>query len=402
MSHNSNREPRVAVVLLAAGNGVRLGLGEPKAFIEISGRTILSHALEPIFNMREPVQIIVTVPPSYIPLAKEIARSTPGGSQSEVIAILGGHSRQASVHAALAQLSSSVEIVLIHDAARPLTPTRVFESVAAEVRSTGFGVIPGLPVTDTIKKTDEYGLILETVERSSLTSVQTPQGFPREHIEHAHSLTAHDFTDDAALVQEAGYKVAVLAGDEHAFKITTGGELRRAEQLVTNSQTLGLRVGTGMDVHQIDPDHPLWLAGLFWPDQAGLAGHSDGDVVCHAICDAMLAAAGLGDLGAMFGVDDPRLENAPGELFLRETLLLIHGEGFELGNVTVQLIGNHPKLGTRRKEAELLLSGILGSTVSITATTSDSLGFTGRGEGVAAIATALLHTKTPSDIRHTS
>jgi 2-C-methyl-D-erythritol 4-phosphate cytidylyltransferase/2-C-methyl-D-erythritol 2,4-cyclodiphosphate synthase len=397
---SSTSKPRTAVIVLGAGNGTRLGRGEPKAFVHLAGRPTLARALEAVLGMRDEPQVIVTVPPSFIPIAKQLARSIMGTTDRDVTVVLGGASRQESVAAALAYLADSVEVVLVHDAARPLTPSVVFDSVAAEVFSSGAGVVPGLPVADTIKRTDEYGQVIETVDRSVLMAVQTPQGFPRDHLVAAHRTATIEYTDDSALVASAGYPVSVIAGDELAFKITTAWELRRAEQLFTGSVATGIRVGTGTDVHAYDDEKPLWLAGLFWPNEPGLHGHSDGDVVAHAICDAMLSAARLGDLGSVFGTSDQRFANAHADVFLRETLKLIRSVGFEVGNVSVQLIGNRPLVSTRRLEAESLLSDLLGATVSISATTSDALGFTGRGEGMAAIATALVHSRTVTEAEH--
>jgi 2-C-methyl-D-erythritol 4-phosphate cytidylyltransferase/2-C-methyl-D-erythritol 2,4-cyclodiphosphate synthase len=152
------------------------------------------------------------------------------------------------------------------------------------------------------------------------------------------------------------------------------------------------RTGVGIDVHAYDAAEPLWLGGLYWPDEVGLSGHSDGDAMCHAICDALLSAAGLGDIGGRFGTDDPRFAGAHGDVFIAETVALVRGAGYVIGNVSVQLVAKHPRLGERRTELESTLTALVGAPVSVSATTSDGLGFTGRGEGVAVIATALVHT----------
>lgn len=390
---STSERPRVAVILLGAGNGTRLGRAEPKAFVHLAGRPTLARALTSVLGMREAPQVIIMVPPSFAPIAKELARSVAGDAADSVTVAVGGATRQDSVAAALSYLDEGIQIVLVHDAARPLTPSVVFDSVAAEVERTNAGVIPGLPVADTIKLVHDSGSVLDTVDRSVLMAVQTPQGFPRDMLVTAHAAADQEFTDDSALVAAAGFPVSVIAGDPLAFKITTAWELRRAEQLFAGSAAAGIRVGTGTDAHAFDAERPLWLAGLYWPDEPGLHGHSDGDVVSHAICDAMLSAARLGDLGSTFGTSDSRLANAHGDVFLRETLGLVREIGFEVGNVSVQLVGNHPMFAPRRLEAEGRLSDILGATVSITATTTDALGFTGRGEGLAAIATVLLHAR---------
>lgn len=390
--------PRVAVIVVAAGSGTRLGEPLPKAFVDLDGRTILSRSLDAIFGLPEPAQVVVVVPSSHLQHAHDIVAQSAGPAMDACTVVVGGDSRQASVAAGLAVLVPSIEIVLVHDAARALAPRSLFQRVVSEVGSAGRGAVPGLAVSDTIKRVDASATVLETVDRSQLSAVQTPQAFPRAELVAAYSAADREFTDDAALIQHAGGSVAIVEGDPLAFKITTPWDLRRAQQLLTEASPTGrpsasapsFRTGVGIDAHAVDEGQPLWLAGLFWPDEAGLAGHSDGDAVAHALCDALLSAAGLGDIGGIFGVDDPRLEGAHADVFLLETLRLLADAGFAPSNASVQLVGNRPRFSPRKAEAEQRLATMLGCPVSVSATTTDSLGFTGRGEGIAAIATALV------------
>jgi 2-C-methyl-D-erythritol 4-phosphate cytidylyltransferase/2-C-methyl-D-erythritol 2,4-cyclodiphosphate synthase len=378
----------VGVIVVAAGSGSRLGAELPKAFVPLGGVSILQRALEPVLGMSEPAQIVVVVPEEQLALAQDQVRETCGAAVEYASVVVGGPNRQSSVTAGLDALWPDVGVVLVHDAARPFTPTALFEAVVARVRSSGQGVIPGLPVADTLKRMDD-DVALETVDRSVLSAIQTPQGFPRIELTESYATAAQDYTDDAAVFAAAGHTVRVIQGDSLAFKITTPWDLRRAQSLVADRST-SLRSGIGIDIHAFDESVPLWLGGLHWPDEPGLAGHSDGDALSHAICDALLSAAGLGDLGSRFGTTDPRFADARGEVFLRATIELVAGAGFGIQNVAVQVIGNRPRLATRRGELEKHLSDVVGAPVSVAATTSDGLGFTGNGEGLAAIATALL------------
>ena len=378
-----------AVVVVAAGSGSRLGQQDPKAFVSLGGRPILARALDSVFGMNRPAQGVVVAPADRLEDAERIARATAGAASALLSVVAGGATRQQSVAAGLAAIADMVTTVLVHDSARALAPAALLDAVAAAVEETGCGVAPGLAVTDTIKQTDDSGLVQRTVDRTRLVAVQTPQGFPREQLVAAYAQATEEFTDDAALFAAAGFPVTAIAGDPLAFKITTAWDLRRAEAIVGGSS--GIRTGVGIDVHAYDDSAPMWLGGLYWPDQPGLAGHSDGDAVCHAICDALLSAAGLGDLGGRFGTAEKRFENAHGDVFITETVRLVTGSGFSIGNVAVQIVANHPVLSSRRVEVETHLSLLVGAPVNVAATTSDGLGFTGNGEGVAVVATALIH-----------
>jgi 2-C-methyl-D-erythritol 4-phosphate cytidylyltransferase/2-C-methyl-D-erythritol 2,4-cyclodiphosphate synthase len=276
---------------------------------------------------------------------------------------------------------------LVHDAARAFASTKLFKRVADAVRETRAAVIPALEIADTIKRVSGEE-VLETVDRSSLRSAQTPQGFVVRDLKAAYSNATADFTDDAALIQSQGKKVSFVAGEVEAAKITTPEDLVGVLSRLSNAG----RTGIGVDVHRfsVDPEKKLFLGTVEWPGVPGLDGHSDGDAVSHSLVDALLSAAGLGDIGSNFGVDRPEFAGANGSIFLTETVRLVRAAGFEIANGSVQLIGNRPKVSTKRAETEAALTALVGAPITFGATTTDGLGFLGNDEGVAAVASVLI------------
>jgi len=380
----------LALVVVAAGQGQRLGAGKPKAFVDLVGRPLLTHAIESIIALPDLAQLIIAVPESHLVEAAEISAELVGDLPIALDVVLGGETRQSSIANALAELLPESEVVLVHDAARALAPSSLFSQVAASVRATKTSSLPVMRVVDTIKRIDGV-TVLETVDREVLRSAQTPQGFLAADLVAAYAEVDGEYTDDAALMQAAGHSILAVDGDERAFKITTAADLASAE-LRFSGKPSQFRTGIGTDVHRFteDADKPLYLGTIVWPGERGLDGHSDGDAVSHAIVDALLSAAGLGDIGSNFGVDRPEFSGANGKVFLEGALELIAEAGFKVENVAVQIIGNRPKVAPNRAAVEAALELILGAPVSLGATTTDGLGFLGNTQGVAAVATALL------------
>lgn len=387
--------PDTAIIVVAAGSGTRLGAGTPKALVGIDERSILRHALDGVFAAT-PMQVIVVAPAGFEGEAESELLAAAGDRADLGRVITGGSTRQLSVAAGLGALWADVTTVLVHDAARALTPPAQIDAVARSVTAVA-GVIPVLAVVDTLKRVDSTSII-EAVDRADLAAAQTPQGFPRLPLEAAYATALSagaEYTDDAALYAAAGHAVHHIAGSERAFKITTPADLERARQLLgavpAASAPIVPVVGIGTDVHAFGGDGDLWLAGLEWPGEPALSGHSDGDAVAHAIVDALLGAAGLGDIGQHFGTSHPEFAGAHADVFLARTLELVNEAGWTIGNVSVQFQGNRPRFSARRGEAEAALSRALrGARVTVSATTTDGLGFSGRGEGISVMAIAVL------------
>lgn len=381
----TNRD--IAVVVVAAGRGERLGAGKPKAFVDLVGKPLLSHAIESISALPDLAQLIIAVPESHLTEATEAAHELLTDADVQLDIVVGGETRQGSIANALAVLSSHANVVLVHDAARAMTPTSVFSRVADSVRQTGLSTVPVMKIADTIKRIDGE-LVRETIDRNVLRAAQTPQGFVAGDLVAAYGEASQEFTDDAALMQAAGHEVRAVEGHDQAFKVTTPEDLAAAEMRFGGHY----RSGIGTDVHRFTDDSakPLYLGTVVWPGERGLDGHSDGDAVSHAIVDAMLSAAGLGDIGSNFGVDRPEFAGANGKVFIEGALDLLREAGYAVQNIAVQIIGNRPKVAPHRAAVEQALTAIIGAPVTLSATTTDGLGFLGNTEGVAAVATALI------------
>ena len=375
--------PKVALLIPAAGSGERFGAPIPKALVQLNGRTLIEHALLNLGPVA--TQIIVAAPAGYEDKFREILGEA-------VIVVTGGSTRTKSVKIALESISSEIEYVLVHDAARPLASAELGQRVVEALAAGDVAVIPALSVTDTIKEVDASNYVVSTPNRERLRAVQTPQGFARETLVKAHMQNI-EATDDGALVEAMRGKVKLIEGEGRALKITNPEDLATALKYLIPNRTSDIRAGVGVDAHAFsqDPKRQLWLAGLLWENEIGVDGHSDGDVAAHAICDALFAAASAGDLGSNFGTSKPEYAGASGERLLKETFNVIQAAGFEIQNVAVQIVGNRPKIGPRRIDAITKISQALGGAqVSVSATTTDGLGLTGEGKGIGAIATALI------------
>ena len=380
---------RSAAIIAAAGSGERLGADRPKAFVQLAGRTLLEHAYLSLSSVVD--EIVIAAPAGWEAEVRKIV-----GESAKVV--LGGATRSASISSALEAISPDVNLVLVHDAARALASSDLARRVLGSLASGEVAVIPVLPVSDTIKSITREGYVSLTPDRTFLRAVQTPQGFTRSILMRAHARGG-EATDDAALVEALGERVKVIDGEARAMKITTAQDLTTANHFIHGAKEKEFRTGIGSDAHAFsqDPNRALYLACLLWPGEIGVDGHSDGDVAAHAICDALFVAAQIGDLGSNFGVDDPKYSGASGATLLIEALRRIRSAGFEIENVSVQVIGNRPKIGPRRREASEAISGALGGApVAISATTTDGLGMTGEGKGIAALATALISRSAPA------
>jgi 2-C-methyl-D-erythritol 4-phosphate cytidylyltransferase/2-C-methyl-D-erythritol 2,4-cyclodiphosphate synthase len=378
----------LSVVVVAAGSGERLGAKKPKAFVELAGVTLLERSVSELLRLAESLDVVVVVPEPWVGAAEDLL-ATQVQAPHRLSVVVGGASRTESVRSGLAALSPQSTEVLVHDAARPMTPLEVFQRVVDALRHGAVGVVPTLPVVDTIVAKDPQTSVTgAALDRSSLAAVQTPQGFSTKVLLDAYAQFTGEATDDAEVVRLAGHDVVSVPGHPDSVKVTYPHDLDTLARTITAGEEI--RVGFGVDVHAFEPGRPLVIAGRAFASDRGLAGHSDGDVVLHAIADALLAAGGLGDLGTHFGSDRAEYAGASSTVFVSRSVELLLEAGFTPRSVSVQYVGTIPRLAEHREALAHDLSALVGAPVNLSATTTDGLGLTGRGEGAAALATALV------------
>jgi 2-C-methyl-D-erythritol 4-phosphate cytidylyltransferase/2-C-methyl-D-erythritol 2,4-cyclodiphosphate synthase len=383
---------KVAAVIVAAGRGTRAGAaGVPKQFRPVAGETMLRRTLG-LFAGAAGCELVQTVIHAD---DNDLYRAAAAGFNL-LPPVTGGATRQASVHAGLEALAPHApDTVLIHDAARPFASAALIARAIAAAQDTG-AAIPGLPVTDTIKSVDRHGLVGETLERGSLRAVQTPQAFAFTPLLEGHRRALRekreDFTDDAALTEWTGMQVAVFPGESGNIKITNPEDFMRAEAMHIG-QLGDVRTGTGIDVHAFGPGDHVMIGGIRIPHPQALTGHSDADVGLHALTDALLGALADGDIGAHFPPSDPQWRGASSDRFFKFAVERVAARGGMIAHLDLTIVCETPKIGPHRDAMRGNIAGLAGidaGRVAVKATTSERLGFTGRGEGIAAYATATI------------
>lgn len=372
--------PAVAAVIVAAGAGLRAGQPLPKQFALWRGKPVVRHSAE-AFAAAGIGPIVVAIPEGAEAIASQALAGVP-----QVKLVTGGATRRQSVRLALEALAAGEPAqVLIHDAARPILPLELIDRLLAALQETP-GAIPVLPVVDSLAQTDGP-LMGPPARREDLRRVQTPQAFRYPDILAAHRSWSgtEEAGDDAQVARAAGLSVALVEGDERLHKLTFASDFAQAAPAI--------RVGTGYDVHRLVPGEELWLCGVKIDHDRGLSGHSDADVAIHALVDALLGAIGAGDIGSHFPPSDPQWKGASSDRFLTHAVGLTADAGYRIGNVDLTLICEAPKIGPHREAMRARLAELLStdlSAVSVKATTTEKLGFTGRSEGIAAQAVATL------------
>ncbi|MGH7124315.1 MAG: bifunctional 2-C-methyl-D-erythritol 4-phosphate cytidylyltransferase/2-C-methyl-D-erythritol 2,4-cyclodiphosphate synthase [Stellaceae bacterium] len=374
-------------LVVAAGRGTRLGAPLPKQYLPLAGEPLLRHTLRALASHPRVSGVRAVIHPDDRDHYEQAARGldllppVPGGAQ-----------RQDSVRLGLESLLEiGPDVVAIHDGARPFVDVALIDRVLDAVEHTP-GAIPALAVADTLKRGLD-GRIVETVDRRELWRAQTPQAFRFRDMLAAHRAAAGlELSDDAAVAERAGLAVSLVAGSETNLKVTAPDDLGRAEWMLL-ARLGDIRTGQGFDVHPLGPGDHVWLCGIKVPHERALIGHSDADVGLHAVTDAILGALGAGDIGQHFPPSDPKWRSAASDQFLRHAAALVAGRGGRIAHVDVTLVCERPKVSPHRPAMVARIAEILGlapDRVSVKATTTEKLGFTGREEGIAAQAVATI------------
>jgi 2-C-methyl-D-erythritol 4-phosphate cytidylyltransferase/2-C-methyl-D-erythritol 2,4-cyclodiphosphate synthase len=377
----------VGVIIVAAGRGERLGGDIPKQLLRLGRHSMLRWSVAAFDREPEIAELVVVLPSEFV----EKGASLVGDTTHTCRVVAGGPRRQDSVRLGLDALSPDIDLVLVHDAARPFVDSAVIGRVLEGVRADGVAV-PAVPARDTVKRVPPgAGAVAETIPRQEIWLAQTPQGFRRAVLEAAVALGSGErtATDEAMLAEQAGHAVRIVKGDDRNVKITTPDDLRTARVRVSPLP----RVGTGYDLHRLVDGRPLVFAGVVVAPERGPAAHSDGDVVCHAIVDAMLGAAGAGDIGRHFPDTDPRWAGAAGLELLARARAIVDAAGLRPANVDVTVVLERPKLAPFVDAIRARLSEALGIAIDhigLKAKTNEGLDAVGRGEAIAAHAVAVL------------
>lgn len=381
-----NSESQTIAVIVAAGRGERAGGAIPKQYRKVAGSSLVAHALRAFEAHPEIDKVIVVIGEGQDALLAEAVAPSPVPQT-----VIGGASRQQSVLNVLSAIADDggADRVLIHDAARPFLPARVIDGLIAAL-DTDAGAIPVLPVVDTLARGD--GALGETVPRDGIWRVQTPQAFRFADILAAHKAWPADkeATDDAQMLRHAGGNVALVEGDTMLEKLTHPADFALAE---ARHARPSFRIGSGYDVHRLVDGDGVWLCGVHIPHDKTLSGHSDADVALHALTDAILGAAAMGDIGQHFPPSDPQWKGAASHIFLSHAVKLVGEAGYSIANADITVICEKPKVGPHREAMQARVAELMGvdiGCVSVKATTTERLGFTGRGEGIAAQAQVLL------------
>ncbi len=382
---------QIAVILVAAGRGSRAGDGIPKQYRLLFGKTVIRRTVEAFLNAFSGHEAGVRIVPVIHPDDAGVYEQSVAGLEGLDAPVFGGATRQDSVRNGLEALGNNPPLIVhIHDAARPFISPHMIKELTMAIDDKCKGVTPALNIVDTLVRKSAEGHT-EAVDRDSLFAVQTPQVFVFNEILQAHRTAAHNrYTDDASLFEASGGKIKFINGDPDNFKITTANDFMKANRMLAGNLT-DVRVGAGYDVHRFEPGDHVWLGGVKIPHNQSLKGHSDADVALHALTDAVLAAIADGDIGTHFSPSDETWRGAASNAFLSHACERVNAKGGLIAHLAVIIICEAPKIGphsTAMRETIAQIAGIDISRVSVQATTTEKLGFTGRGEGIAAQATA--------------